>query len=131
MHAQDGLAPGAIGAVYYDLAVEAARAQQRGIEDIRAVGGRQDDKGLMRVEAIHLDEDLVQRLFAFVVPSPQACTALAPDRVEFIDEDDTRSALLGSLKEVTHPTRAHTDEHLDELGAGHGEKGHVCFTAAS
>jgi hypothetical protein len=81
----------------------------------------------MRVKAIHLDENLVQGLFTLIVPSPKACTTLAPDRIEFIDEDDTRGAFLGGLKEVTNPAGTDADEHLDELGSGHREKGDVCF----
>src|SRR5438874_1695615 len=44
VHLEDLLAAAAVGAVDDDLAVEAARAQQRGVEDVRAVRrGDEDD----------------------------------------------------------------------------------------
>ena len=58
-----------VRAVEDDLAVEAARAQQRRVEDVRPVGGGDDDHVGVRVEAVHLDEDLVERLLALVVAS--------------------------------------------------------------
>ena len=48
-----------IGQVDVDLAVEAAGAQERVIEDICAVGRRHDDDALVGLETVHLHEDLV------------------------------------------------------------------------
>ena len=61
----------------HDAAVEAARSQQRRVEHVGAVGGRQDDDAFAGVEAVHLGQDLVQRLLALVVaaeppPLPRA-----------------------------------------------------------
>ena len=39
-----------------DLAIEAARAQQRRVEHVRTVRGRDDDDALVALEAVHLDE---------------------------------------------------------------------------
>ena len=65
-------------------------AQQRRVEDVRPVRGRDDDHAGVRVEAVHLDEDLVERLLALVVRAAEARAALAPDRVDLVDEDDAR-----------------------------------------
>src|SRR3954453_16724696 len=78
----------AVGAVDHDLAVEAARAQQRGIEDVRAVGGRDEDDVVLHLEAVHLDEQLVERLLALVVTAAQAGAAVAADGVDLVHEDD-------------------------------------------
>ena len=51
-----------------------------------------------RVEAVHLGQDLVQRLLALVVAAGDvgpAGGARAPDRVELVDEDDRGRRLLG------------------------------------
>ena len=56
-----------VGAVEDHLAVELAGAQQRRVEDVRSVGGGDDDHVRVRVEAVHLDEDLVEGLLALVV----------------------------------------------------------------
>ena len=79
-----------VRAVEDDLAVEAARAQQRRVEHVRPVGGGDHDHVGVRVEAVHLDQDLVEGLLALVVRAAQAGAALAADRVDLVDEDDAR-----------------------------------------
>src|SRR5690606_29211228 len=68
------------------LAVEASRAQQRRVQHVRTVGGGQDDDLLAVIEAVHLDQQLVERLFALVVRAAQAGEALAADGVQLVDE---------------------------------------------
>ena len=41
-------------------------------------------------EAVHLAEDLVERLLAFVVPAAQARAAMPADGVDLVDEEDRR-----------------------------------------
>ena len=112
---EDLPAPGAERCLDGDLAVEAARTQQRGIEDVGAVGGRDDDHAVGRLEAVHLHEQLVERLLALVVAAADARTAVPADRVDLVDEDDGRRSLLGSTEEVADTAGADADEHLDEV----------------
>jgi hypothetical protein len=77
------------------------------------------------LEAVHLDQQLVERLLALVVAAAEAGAALAADRVDLVDEDDARRVLLGLLEHVAHARRAHADEHLDEVGAGDREERHL------
>ena len=98
-----------------------------GIEDVGPVGGRDQDDALALAEAVHLDQQLVQRLLALVVAAAEAGAALAADRVDLVDEDDAGSVLLGLLEQVTHPGGADADEHLDEVRAGDGEERHACL----
>src|SRR3990172_3849193 len=114
-----------VGAVEDALTGEAARAQERGVEDIGPVGGGHHDHVRVRVEAVHLDQDLVQGLLALVVAAARAGAALAADRVDLVDEDDARRVALGLLEEVAHPAGADANEHLHELGAGDAEEGHA------
>ena len=67
--------------------------QQRGVEDLRPVRGAEDDHRDVGLEAVHLGEDLVERLLALVVAAAEARAgaARAPDRVELVDEDDRRA----------------------------------------
>ena len=125
VHLEDLLAAGAVGAVDHDLAVEAARAQQRGIEDVGPVGGRDQDDVVLQLEPVHLDEELVQRLLALVVAAAQAGAAMAADGVDLVHEDDAGRVLLGLLEQVADAARADADEHLDEVGARDGEEGHA------
>ena len=58
-----------------------------------------------RVEAVHLGEDLVQRLLALVVAAAEAGDAgraRPADRVELVDEDDRRRGLLRLREQVAH-----------------------------
>ena len=117
-----------VGCIDRDLAVEAARAQQRRVEDVGTVGGRdQDDVGL-DVEAVHLDQQLVEGLLALVVTAAETGATVAADGVDLVDEDDGRGVGLGLLEQVPHPRRADTDEHLDEVRAGDRVERHAGLT---
>jgi hypothetical protein len=78
-------------------------------------------------EAVHLGEDLVERLLALVVAAHAAARAAAgaADGVELVDEDDRRGGLLGLVEQVAHAGRADADDHLDELRGAEAEEGHV------
>ena len=116
-----------VRAVDGDPAVEAARAQQRLIEHLGAVGGGENDDALAGVEAVHLGEQLVERLLTLVVAAEARVARLA-DGVDLVDEDDAGRYLRGLGKEVAHAARADAHEHLHKAGAGDGEERHVRFT---
>src|SRR5689334_10521881 len=122
---QDLDAPVQVGCVDHDLAVEAPGAQQRRIEDVGAVGGADHDQPRVAGEAVHLDEDLVERLLALVVSLADAGAALAPRGVELVDEDDRGSRLASLAEQVAHARRADAHERLDELRARKREEGGV------
>ena len=69
------------------LAIEPAGTQQRRIENVGTVGRRDHDDALVRREAVHLDEQLIQRLLALFV-AERVAAAAAADGVELVDEDD-------------------------------------------
>ena len=114
-----------VGPVEDDLAVEAAGSQQRRVEDVGPVRGGHDDDVRVRVEAVHLDQDLVERLLALVVRAAQAGAALAAHGVDLVDEDDAGAVALGLVEEVAHAAGADAHEHLHELRAGDAEEGHA------
>ena len=122
---QDLLAAADVGVRHHDLAVEAAGAQQRRIEHVGPVGGGDQDDALVGLEAVHLDQQLVERLLALVVAAAEAGAAMAADGVDLVDEDDAGRVLLGLLEHVAHAGGADADEHLDEVGARDGEERHV------
>ena len=122
---EDPRAALAVRAVHDDLAVEAARAQQRRVEDVRPVGGGDQDDVVLHLEAVHLDQQLVQRLLALVVTAAEAGAAVTPDGVDLVHEDDAGRVLLGLLEQVAHARGAHAHEHLDEVGAGDREERHA------
>ena len=125
MNLEDLLAADDVGIRHHDLPVEAARAQQRRIEHVGTVGRSDQDHAFIGLEAVHLDEQLVQRLLALVIAAAEAGAAVAADRVDLVDEDDARRILLCLVEHVAHAGGAHADEHLDEVRAGDGEEGNV------
>ena len=124
---KDRLALAPLGQRDDDLTIETTGAQQRRVEDVGAVGGRQDDDALGRFEAVHLGEHLVERLLTFIVAATHAGATLAADRVDLVDEDDCFAHALGLLEEVTDAAGADTDKHLHEVGAGDAEKADARF----
>src|SRR3954470_16967087 len=97
-----------------DLAVEAARAQERRVELLEQVGGGHDDEPAARREAVHLDEELVERLLALGVLVRAAPRA---DRVELVDEDDRRLVLARLVEQAPDARGAEAGEHLGERGS--------------
>ena len=127
MDLQDVFAADHVRVGHHHLAVETAGAQQRRIEHVGPVGGGDQDDAFVGLEAVHLDQQLVERLLALVVATAKAGAAMAADRVDFVDEDDAGRVLLGLLEHVAHAARADADEHLDEVGTGNREERHIGF----
>ena len=71
---------------------------------------------------------MVERLFAFVVASTDAGTALAADGINFVDEDQARAVFLGLLEQIADAAGTHANEHLNELRTRKGEEGNARFT---
>ena len=128
MDLQDLLAALDVRQTDIDLTVEAAGAEQGLIEDVGTVGGRHDDDAVVGLKSVHLNEELVQGLLAFIVAAAEAGTALAAHRVDLIDEDDAGHGLLGFVEEVAHTGGADADVHFHEIRAGDGVEGHARLT---
>ena len=84
--------------IYRDLPVEAACPQQRRVKDVAAVRRRHNDNPFVNLKTVHFDEQLVQRLFAFVVTAAEARASLASYRVDLIDEYDAGRIFLCIFK---------------------------------
>ena len=114
-----------VGLVDEDLAIEAARAHQRGVEHFGTVRRRHDDDRLARVEAVHLGEQLIERLLALLVAADRALHARLAERIELVDEDDAWRLGLGLREQIADARGADADEHFDELGSAQAEEGHL------
>ena len=125
VHLEDVLAPLDVGDVDVDLTVESARAHERGVEDVGAVGRRHHDYAVVGLKAVHLDEELVQGLLALVVAAAETRASLSAHGVYLVDEDDAGHAVFCLIEEVAHSGRAHAHEHLHEVGTADGEEGDV------
>ena len=110
------------------LAVEAARAQQRRIQHVRAVSRGDDDHAFIAFKAVHLGPAADSASARVRHDRHRDRAAMTADRVDFVDEDDAGRVLLGLLEHVADAAGAHADEHLDEVRAGNGEERHAGFT---
>src|ERR1700674_177765 len=96
-------------------ASETGGSKRRGHKRAGAVLGCDDDDVRIGVEAVHLDQQLVEGLLALVVAAAQAGAPLASDGVDLVDEHDARRVLLRLVEQVADAAGADADEHLDEL----------------
>src|SRR6266566_5256598 len=85
------------------------------MEVIGAVGRGDDDDVGVGIEAVHLDEDLVQRLLALVVRTTQARAALPTNGVDLVDENDAGAVALGLVEQVAYAAGAYADEHFHKF----------------
>ena len=116
-----------VGRAHRHLPVEAPWPQQRRIENIGPVGGRDDDNAVVGHEAVHLDEKLVERLLALLMAQRVAAAAPA-NGVELVDEDDARGVTPGVAEHLADARRADAGVHLDEIGSARKQKRHLGFT---
>mmetsp|Transcript_4991 Transcript_4991/g.20458 ORF Transcript_4991/g.20458 Transcript_4991/m.20458 type:complete len:549 (+) Transcript_4991:336-1982(+) len=124
VHQKDLLAADDVGSVDGDLPVEAPRSRQRLVEDVDAVGPRQHDDVRRFGEAVHLDEQLIERIFALVVAAGEAAAAaLAADGVDLVDEHDGRRQVVGDTEQLAHELGPVAEIFLDELRADDAEEG--------
>mmetsp|Transcript_24510 Transcript_24510/g.66592 ORF Transcript_24510/g.66592 Transcript_24510/m.66592 type:complete len:463 (+) Transcript_24510:580-1968(+) len=125
---EDLLAPLDVGQGHVDHGVEAPRPHERAVQDLGEVGRADDDDAFVLVEAVQLDEELVEshlhRLLVLWV-------AVGADGVDLIDEDDARTARLRRGEEVAHAPGAHAHEDLLKLRPRHVEEGHTCLASDS
>ena len=76
MNAQNRFTTDHIRIIDRDPAIETTGAEQRRVEHVRAIRCRQNDDALILRKAVHFNQQLVQRLFAFVMAAAQARAAL-------------------------------------------------------
>ena len=112
VHPEDRLAAREVRRRHEHLPVEAAGAQQGGIEILDPVRGAHDDDLPRVLEAVELDEELVQGLILLAVEA--VAGARRADGVELVDEDDRRRVLPRLAEELADPRGAEAGEHLDE-----------------
>ena len=117
---EDSLALLDIWQLHIYLAVESSCTQQRFVQHIGAVGGSQHYHVCSAAETVHLGEELVERVLALVVGvAHPAVPSRTTNRVNFIDEYNARSLLLGFFKQVSNSRSTDSDKHLHKVTARH------------
>src|SRR5439155_15073715 len=116
-----------VGEMDGDLAIETSGTQQRRVKNIRSVRCGNDDHPLLGVEAVHLNEQRIERLLALIVSAANAVAAMATDRVDLVDENNAGRGFLALLEHVADTACADADEHFNEIGTADREKRNVGF----
>ena len=99
-----------------DLPVQAARAEERGVEGVGAIRGH-DDLGLAEVvEAVELVEQLHQRALDLAIRRRSFGEAAAADGVDLVHEDDARLVLLGVAEHLADQAGGLADVLVNDGG---------------
>ena len=84
MNRQNGFSATQIRLVHHNLPIKPTRAQQRRVQNIRPIGGRNHNHPIVFAKPVHFNQQLIQRLLPLIVPATQTGTPLATDRINFI-----------------------------------------------
>jgi len=90
VHPEDAFSAVDVRDVNNDLAIEAPGSQQCRVQHVGSVGRGQKDDPFVGLEAIHLHQELIQRLLPLVVSAAQAGAPVPAYRIDLVDEDDAR-----------------------------------------
>jgi len=116
---EDLLAPLRPRLGHLDEPVEPTRPENRLVEHIEPVRGRDDPHLAAVLEPVHLREQLHHRPLDLRVPGGFRVRPLGGDGVDLVDEDHCRLAFGGEFEQVTDEPRALADELPHQLRAGH------------
>src|ERR1022692_3690947 len=92
-----------------DLAVEATRTQQRGVELVEQIRGGDHDQAATCLKAVHLNEQLIERL---VLLAGEIGAATSADGVELVYKNDRRLLLARDREQPADSGRTEPSEHL-------------------
>src|ERR671924_885864 len=127
MHLQDTFSPSDVRSWYDNVPIEPPWTEQRRIQYVGPVGCSDENDSIVGLESIHLDQQLVQRLFPLVMAATEAGAAVTPDRVDFVDENDARCLLFALNEKVTDSRSSDADEHFYEIRTADTEERHPGF----
>mmetsp|Transcript_7810 Transcript_7810/g.11401 ORF Transcript_7810/g.11401 Transcript_7810/m.11401 type:complete len:204 (-) Transcript_7810:874-1485(-) len=99
-----------------DLTVESSWTKQRIIKNVHTIGGSNGNDTWISVETVHLNKNLIDSLFTFVVSSCKTSSTLTSYGINLINEDDAGSVFLRLREDVTNARGTDTNKHLNEFG---------------
>ena len=101
-----------IGYLYVYLSVETTGTKKSGVENIGAVGGRHYDYTVVFLKTVHLNKQLIESLFPFVVSSAESRASLTSYRVDFVYKYDAGHVVFRLVEKVPDARRAYAYEHF-------------------
>ena len=113
------------------LTVKPSGTQKGGVQYIPSVGGGHDNYTLIYRKAVHLNQQLIQCLLAFIMSAAEAGTAVTADSVDLINKHNGRRDFFCLFKKVADPACTDTDKHFNKITAADGEERNSGFTCNS
>src|SRR5699024_6534575 len=101
MYFKDLLTTFYIRTIDRNLSIETSRTEKGRVQNVRTVLCSNNDDTFVDSKTIHLNEQLVEGLFSFIMTSTQSSTPLTSHGINLIDEYDTWCVFLGVLKLIT------------------------------
>src|SRR6185437_13292092 len=98
MNTQNFFTSANVGTIHNHPAIKTSRPQQRRIENVWPIGCCHQNDAFVRFEAVHFDQQLVQSLLTLVVTAAEPRSAMASDRIDFVDKNDAGGILLALFK---------------------------------
>jgi len=97
LDAQDLLPPLRVGAGHLDLHLEPAGPEQRGVDELRAVGQADDEHVVELLDAVHLGEQLVDDRVADARRVAREGAALPREGVDLVEHDHVQRRVVARL----------------------------------
>ena len=128
MHLENFNTPTHVRSIDHHLPIKTPRSEQGRVKDIRPVGRSDQDHTFCRIKSIHLDEQLIERLFPFVMTSAQPCSTKPTNGIDFVDKNNAGSMFFPLLEEIANTGRSDADKHFHEIRSTDTEERHAGFT---
>ena len=77
-----------VGVVDRYLTVKTSGTEKCRVENVGAVGCRNNDYSVVRAKSVHLNEKLVERLLALVMSAAESCASVTAYCVYLVDKND-------------------------------------------
>ena len=100
-----------------DELIEATGAQHGRVDDVRPVGGADDEHVLLGAHAVHFGEHLVDDAIGGAAAVAAAAAARLGYGVELVEEEHTRRRLARLVEHVAHVRLRLAEPHGEQLGA--------------
>ena len=115
MNLKDLLASTDIWEPNNDLPVKSTWTKQCLVKHIWSVSGGDYNHAVVNIKTVHFHQELVQCLLTLVMTTTKSSTTLTTNRIDLVNEYNTRCLLLRLLKHIAHAGRADPNKHLYEV----------------
>mmetsp|Transcript_2465 Transcript_2465/g.5107 ORF Transcript_2465/g.5107 Transcript_2465/m.5107 type:complete len:348 (+) Transcript_2465:713-1756(+) len=115
VNTQDTSAALEVWQVNSHLTIKTSRSEERLIKDINSVSGCNCDDSWVSIKTIHLNQNLIDSLFTFIISTGISSTTLATNSIDLINENNTGSILPGLSKDITDARSTDTHKHFNKF----------------